>query len=99
MCTFDRVTSIIHLSKRARSDLQKVPKHIYRKLDGWISAVENEGLEVVRKVRGYHDEPLKGQRAGQRSIRLSLSYRAIYTVAEESQVRLVRIEEVSKHEY
>ncbi len=41
------------------------------------------GLSEVRKVPGYHDEPLKGQRKGQRSIRLSRSYRAIYVIEEE----------------
>ena len=58
---------IVLLSKRAQKDLQKVPIHIVRKLDGWISSVEKDGLEEIRKVSGYHDEPLKGERAGQRS--------------------------------
>jgi len=42
----------------------------------WVAAVELDGVEEVRKAPGYHDEPLKGSRAGQRSIRLSRSYRA-----------------------
>jgi proteic killer suppression protein len=70
-----------------------------RKLDGWIRAVELSGLEMVRRLPGSHDEPLKGPRAGQRSIRLSQSYRAIYVLDEENQVKFVRIEEVSKHGY
>ena len=45
---------------------------------GWVNDVESAGLSEVRKVLGYHDEPLKGNRVGQRSIRLSKSYRAIY---------------------
>ena len=36
-----------------------------------------DGLEEVRKVPGYHDEPLKGDQAGERSIRLSRSYRCL----------------------
>ena len=61
-------------------------------------AVEHDGLDEVRKVPGYHDEPLKGDRAGQRSIRLSRSYRAIYEVKNDA-VEFVSVEEVSKHEY
>ena len=47
---------------------------------------------------GYHDEPLKGRRAGQRSIRLSRAYRAIYEIKEDT-AKFVSVEEVSKHEY
>ena len=67
--------------------------------------MERGGLEEVRKTPGYHDEPLKGEHAGQRSIRLSKSYRMIYTVrrdetAKRTQiVESVVIEEVTKHDY
>jgi toxin HigB-1 len=64
----------------------------------WVTAVEHEGLEEVRKVPGYHDEPLKGDRIGQRSIRLSRTYRAIYEI-EGDTAEFVSVEEVTKHEY
>ena len=38
---------------------------------------------LTTSVPGYHDEPLKGHRAGQRSIRLSRAYRAIYEIKED----------------
>lgn len=50
--------------------------HIRTKLLGWVDDVEERGLEEVRKVPSWHDEPFKGERKGQRSIRLSHSYRA-----------------------
>jgi len=56
-------------------------------------------LEEVRKIPGYHDEPLKGRRAGQRSIRLSKAYRAIYVLLESGSIEFVSVEEVSKHDY
>jgi toxin HigB-1 len=99
------VINLVILSKRAQKDLKKVPIHIVRKLDGWISSVEKDGLGEVRKSPGYHDEPLKGERAGQRSIRLSRSFRAIYTVKQDETakktqiVEFVLIEEVTKHDY
>ena len=51
------------------------------KLADWALAVEAYGLEEFRKVPGYHDEPLKGKRAGQRSICLSRAYRAVYVIS------------------
>jgi len=79
-------------------DLKSMPGYIVDKLETWIDSVERDRLEQVRKIPGYHDEPLKGDRKGQRSIRLSKSYRAIYVIVKEK-IEFVRIEEVSKHEY
>ena len=86
------------LSSDAKKALRKVPKHIATKLLDWVEDVEDRGLEEVRKIPGYHDEPLRGKRSGQRSIRLSRTYRAIYRIKEET-IEFVLVEEVSKHEY
>jgi toxin HigB-1 len=61
--------------------------------------VKRDGLEEVRKIRGYHDEPLLGLRKGQRSIRLSRSYRAVYEVHTDGAIEFVSVEEVNKHAY
>ena len=76
-----------------------MPRYIIENLAGWVDDVETKGLEEVRKIPGYHDEPLRGDRHGQRSIRLSRAYRAIYIIQEENKVEFVSVEEVSKHEY
>jgi proteic killer suppression protein len=86
------------ISKRAQKDLDKVPGHIEDALATWVKAVKLVGLAEVRKVSGYHDEPLKGDRKGQRSIRLSKAYRAIYVMREDGVV-YVEIIEVNKHKY
>ncbi len=57
--------------------------------------MEEEGLEEACKVSGFHDELLGEKRAGQRSIRPSKAYRAIYRVDDSGAV----VEEVSKHDY
>ena len=67
-------------SKTTEKQVLRVPKWAYFKLTEWISEVDELGLEEVRKYRGYHDEPLKGDRVGVGSIRLNRSYRAIYGV-------------------
>ena len=93
------MTNRVRLSRRAKKDIEKVPSFIAMKLAGWIEAVENDGLEEVRKIPGFHDEPLKGYRRGQRSIRLSRAYRAIYEIKNDGSVEFVEIQEVNKHEY
>jgi proteic killer suppression protein len=88
----------VEITRLAEKQLRKLPRHIVDNLMIWVAAVEHDGLEEVRKVPGYHDEPLKGDRRGQRSIRLSRAYRAIYEIREDT-ARFVSVEEVSKHEY
>ena len=89
----------VSLSWVAMRQLRKVPHFIRIKLKSWIEDVEAVGLNEVRKVPGFHDEPLKGQRKGQRSIRLNRSYRAIYVIKQNGHIEFVSIEEVSKHDY
>lgn len=93
------VADKVFLSKRATKDIRIVPKFIAVKLQAWVDLVENSGLSEARKIPGFHDEPLKGKRAGQRSIRLSIAYRAIYTTLKDGQYEIVTIEEVNKHVY
>jgi proteic killer suppression protein len=88
----------VEISRLAEKQLRKLPRHIVDNLLIWVAAVEHDGLEAVRKVPGYHDEPLKGDRTGQRSIRLSRAYRAIYEIKRDT-ARFVSVEEVSKHDY
>lgn len=83
----------------AQKQIRKIPKPILENLRYWAESVERLGLPEVRKLPGYHDEPLKGQRKGQRSIRLNKAYRAIYEEDESGEIIIVAILEVSKHEY
>ena len=61
------------VSKNALKDLEVVPLSILNKFQSWVEAIEIEGLSQGRKLPGLHDEPLKGKRRGQRSIRLNRS--------------------------
>ena len=97
MTYFEDMT-IVRLTK-VEKRLKKLPLHIVRNLQRWALQVESFGIDEVRKFPGFHDEPLKGKRTGQRSIRLSRSYRAIYAEYSENEIDIVSVEEVSKHEY
>lgn len=85
------------MNKKAQKQIKKLPAHITSKLTVWIATVEDDGIMETRKLPGYHDESLKGQSAGQRSIRLSKAYRAIY-VEHDDQI-VIEVIEVNKHDY
>ena len=87
------------ITRNAIKDLAKVPIHIQRKLQLWVMSVKSVGLEETRKISGYHDEPLRGKREGQRSIRLSQAYRAFYRRLKDGKIEFIQVEEVNKHEY
>lgn len=76
-----------------------MPQQIAAKLRTWVDAVTHNGLEEVRKRPGYHDEPLLGDRRGQRSIRLNRSWRAIYVILSDGRIEFIEVQEVNKHEY
>lgn len=78
--------------------LLKLPPIICKKVINWVTAVEQDGLEEVRKSPGLHDEPLKGKLYGLRSVRLSKAYRLIYRI-EKGQIIEVIVVGVNKHEY
>lgn len=89
----------VEISRFAEKQILKLPRHIVENLIDWIVDIEKRGLIEVRKNPGFHDEPLHGNRAGQRSVRLNRSYRAIYMVVHSGIIQFVSIEEVSKHDY
>lgn len=101
--TFERCLmakiNVVRLSSTAKKQIRRIPQHIVDKLLAWVLLIETKGIHDLRKIPGYHDEPLQGLRQGQRSIRLSRSYRAIYTQLETNEVWCVQVEEIHKHAY
>jgi proteic killer suppression protein len=89
----------IELTKLAKKQLLKAPKHIQLKLNIWRTTVLLQGLEATRNEKGYHDEPLQGKRQCQRSIRLNRQWRAIYSTHDNGTLTLLTIEEVTPHDY
>lgn len=89
----------IELSRNAQRDLLKVPFYTKDKLLLWIDAVERLGIQKIRTIPGFHDEPLKGNRAGQRSIKLNKAYRAIYVENIYDEIHIIAVIEVNKHDY
>ena len=85
--------------KHVAQQLSKLPVQIERKFYAWVSAISLAGIRETRKSPGFHDEPLKGSRLGQRSVRLNKAYRANYEERTEGVLELIEVIEVNKHEY
>jgi proteic killer suppression protein len=87
------------MTKFAEKQLKKLPRHILAAYHTWVRTVELDGIRATRLLPGYHDEPLRGDRKGQRSVRLSKAYRVIYEETESGNLVLIGVQEVNKHEY
>ena len=85
--------------KSVAKQLERIPSHIAKKFFVWVSAIRLAGLRQVRTSPGFHDEPLRGDRAGQRSVRLSRDYRAIYEERKDGTIEFIEVVEMNKHEY
>lgn len=80
-------------------NLNRTPLYIQEKFRAWLVAVNKAGLLETRKRPGWHDEPLHGNRKGQRSIRLNKQWRAIYIINKDGSIEFVEIIEVTPHDY
>lgn len=87
----------VEFATKVKKKLRYLPKYIVANLLDWIEEVEDKGIQEVRKIPGYHDEPLMGSWKGFRSIRLSRTYRAIYS--EHTDIKIISIVEINNHEY
>ena len=86
---------------REHHDIDKVcrrlPQPVVKKYELWKSLVFRHGPDKLKEFPGFHDEKLKGDRTGQRSSRLSLQYRVIYSV--EKEIVTVLVLEITPHNY
>jgi toxin HigB-1 len=89
----------VRWSKVVDKDLDRLPEFIRQKFRSWVVAVERDGMPAVRQLKGFHDEPLRGARTGQRSARLNRAYRVIYFERKDGQIHIAQVIEVNKHEY
>lgn len=89
----------VRMTKSAEKDLAKAPENVQLIFDQWLEDVADDGLEEVRKLPGWHDEPLKGKLKGIRSIRLGRKWRAFYVEKEDGTIRFVEVKEINPHDY
>ena len=89
---------VVDLSKVENEIRYKIPKAIVEKIKIWSLRIKLDGMHKTRMIKSYHDEPLKGDRYGQRSIRLNRKYRLIYEEMGK-EIIIVSVIEVNAHEY
>lgn len=77
--------------------LKTIPLNIKKEYEICKRIIELQGIQGLREIKGYHDEPLKGEWKGFRSSRLSLKWRVIYK-AEKEQLEVYVID-VNAHKY
>jgi addiction module RelE/StbE family toxin len=83
--------------RRVQRRVGSLPRIVQARYQKWKDIVEASGPMGLRRVKGYHDEALRGDRKGHRSSRLGAQYRVVYTViANKVQVKVV---DVSAHDY
>jgi proteic killer suppression protein len=88
------------ITKIARKQILKIPHELVEVIQKWILTVETIGIESTRKQggKGLHDEPLKGELRGLRSIRLNRAWRLYYKEID-GVPKIISIERIDKHEY
>jgi proteic killer suppression protein len=85
---------------RVEKQLERIPSYIRDKFYYWVDMVEKYSISEARKVKGFHDEPLKGCLSGRRSVRLNRAYRLIYRfIGEKIEIQKIEVLEITKHEY
>lgn len=82
---------------RIAKTCRKIPGVIVKKYELWKNIVFRHGPEKLKEFPGFHDERLKGAREGQRSSRLNLQYRVVYSINRADIV--VYVIEITPHEY
>ena len=76
---------------------KKLPPQVLKKYELWKDLVFRHGPEILKEFPGFKDEKLKGNRRGQRSSRLSLQYRVIYSI--DGRNVTVYVLELNPHKY
>jgi len=77
--------------------VQKLPLQVVKKYELWKNIVFRHGPDKLREFPGFHDEKLKGDREGQRSSRLNIQYRIIYSIEKEAVT--VYVIDITLHKY
>lgn len=56
-------TDVVQYTDKASNDIDKLGnKYLLEKLRSWVKLVNSYGIQEARKIKGYNDEALKGNR-------------------------------------
>ena len=77
--------------------IAKLPLQVVKKYELWKDIVFRHGPDKLQEFPGFHDEKLKGKFKGQRSSRLNIQYRVIYSI--EKGVVSIYVVDITPHKY
>ncbi len=77
--------------------IRRIPKVVLKRYEKWKDIVEFSGPDGLRRIRGFYDEPLRGDWRGHRSSRLGDQYRVIYRIEKEK--LFVMVIDLTAHDY
>ncbi len=88
-----------HIREHHKLDkvVAKLPLQVVKKYELWKNIIFRHGPDKLREFPGFLDEILKGEFEGQRSSRLNIQYRVIYSVEKEAVT--VYIIDITPHKY
>lgn len=88
-----------HIREHSKLDkvIAKLPLQVVKKYELWKNIVFRHGPDKLRDFPGFHDEKLKGDLEGQRSSRLNIQYRVLYSV--EKDIVSVYVVDITPHKY
>ena len=87
----------IYEHRRLSKQLKGAPQEVLKRYEKWKDIVRLSGPKGLRKIKGFHDEALRGEWKGHSSSRLGLQYRVIYKALKD-QV-LIQVVNLSPHDY
>ena len=87
----------IYEHKTAIKQLNSLPADILKRYEKWKDVVAISGPAGLKQIKGFNDEPLKGEWKGCRSSRLNLQYRVIYMI--ENKKLYVKVVRITAHDY
>ena len=83
--------------RRIQRKVRKLPTEVLKRYEKWKDIVHLSGPAGLRLIRGFNDEPLRGEWKGHRSSRLGEQYRVIYKVKNKR--LLVMVIDLTAHDY
>ena len=87
----------IYEHRRVSKQLSNLPVDVLKRYEKWKDIVSISGPQGLRKIKGLHDEPLRGEMRGHRSSRLNQQYRVIYKTEKDK--ILIQVVSVTPHDY
>jgi plasmid maintenance system killer protein len=87
----------IYEHRRTEKQLDALPLDVLKRYEKWKDIVTVSGPEGLRRIRGFRDEALRGNRKGHRSSRLNNQYRVIYKIKRT--LVWVEVVSVTPHDY